>query len=156
MYNRQFNERQKDYETMVTKPVPPVVDFSENIKDEAISNMDELIKLHREQREAELKQFSPLPITDTTKPEKIITKENITIIPDAVISDINADMKMKKNVSWSENIEKRNDNSNFREEIDELKTQVLTLTNKFSTLQEEIQQFMLKLTPLFQTNDTNQ
>jgi len=144
MYNRQFNERQKDYETMVTKPVPPVVDFTENIKDEAISNMDELIKLHREQREAELKQFAPLPVTniDNTKPEKVITKENITIIPDAVISDINADMKMKKNVSWSENIEKRNENSNFREEIDELKTQVLTLTNKFNTLQEEIQQFI--------------
>ena len=144
MYNRQFNERQKDYENMVTKPVQQVVDFTENIKDEAISNMDELIKLHKEQRDAELKQYSPLPAIniDTAKPEKIITNENITIIPDTVINDINNDMKMKKNVSWSGNIEKINENSNFREEIDELKTQVLTLTNNFSILQEEIRQFI--------------
>lgn len=57
---RQFQERQNDYEKMLIKPVPKQVDFGDSVKDEAISNMDELIKEHMKQREEEL-QIIPSP-----------------------------------------------------------------------------------------------
>lgn len=52
VFNRQFMERQKEYETLLSKPTPPKPEFIDNIKDEAISNMDELLlkqKLIRDQ-----------------------------------------------------------------------------------------------------------
>ena len=56
---RQFQERQSDYDNMLKKPVPKQVDFGETVKDEAISNMDELIKEHMKHREEELQLFAP-------------------------------------------------------------------------------------------------
>ena len=56
---RQFQERQSDYENMLKKPVPKQVDFGDSVKDEAISNMDELIKEHMKQREEELQLIPP-------------------------------------------------------------------------------------------------
>jgi hypothetical protein len=58
-----FGERQKEYNNMLTKPLPPEPNFSEKFTDEAISNMDELIAQHKKQREEELKQYAPTEVT---------------------------------------------------------------------------------------------
>ena len=149
LYSRQFNERQKEYELMNAKPTPPVADINNNIKDEAISNMDELIKLHMQQREAEMKQFSPLSVAPPQQPQPTIensfrptnikiaqTNENISLIPDEVV--INEQDKPKKNVSWPD--EKMYED--LHKEFDELKTQVLNIGNNLNSFQEEMRIFM--------------
>jgi hypothetical protein len=147
LYSRQFNERQKEYELMNTKPTPPVPDINNNIKDEVISNMDELIKLHMQQREAEMKQFAPQPITKTPlensfKPNNIKienTSENITLMADVVLNDLD---KPRKNVSWSDNNESEKIYQELHNEMDDLKTQVLNIANSFHSFQEEMRNFM--------------
>jgi len=147
LYSRQFNERQKEYELMNTKPQPPVPDINNNIKDEAISNMDELIKLHMQQREAEMKQFAPQPITQTHlvnsfKPNNIKienTNENITLIHDGILNDLD---KPRKNVSWSDNNESDKIYQELHNEMDDLKNQVLNIANSFHSFQEEMRNFM--------------
>ena len=66
LMNQQFSTRQKDYETMFDKKVPEKVNFSDNIDDQPISNMDELIRKHMKQREEELKIYAPQNVTPTT------------------------------------------------------------------------------------------
>jgi len=148
LYSRQFNERQKEYELMNTKPTPPVPDINNNIKDEAISNMDELIKLHMQQREAEMKQFAPQPITQTPLENSFktnnnikitSTNENITLMPDGVLNDAD---KPRKNVSWSDNNESEKIYQELHNEMDDLKTQVLNIANSFHSFQEEMRIFM--------------
>jgi hypothetical protein len=153
LYSRQFNERQKEYELMNAKPTPPVPDINNNIKDDAISNMDELIKLHMQQREAEMKQYSPLPLVqppleNSFKPNNIKiadNNENIRLIPDAVF--INEENKLKKNVSWSDdngNVNSINEKmyENLHKDYEELKSQVLAISNSFHSFQEEMRIFM--------------
>jgi hypothetical protein len=148
LYSRQFNERQKEYELMNTKPTPPVPDINNNIKDEAISNMDELIKLHMQQREAEMKQFAPQPITQTPLENSFktnnnikitSTNENITLMPDGVLNDTD---KPRKNVSWSDNNESEKIYQELHNEMNDLKTQVLNIANSFHSFQEEMRTFM--------------
>lgn len=55
-------ERQKEYDSMNKKPLPPSEDIFENkIEDTAISNMDELIKQHMKQREEEIAMYAQQP-----------------------------------------------------------------------------------------------
>jgi hypothetical protein len=165
LYSRQFNERQKEYELMNTKPAPPVPDINNNIKDDAISNMDELIKLHMQQREAEMKQYSPLPLVqppleNTFKPNNIKiadNNENIRLIPDAVF--INEENKLKKNVSWSDdNVNTINEKmyENLHKDYEELKTQVLSISNNFNSFQEEMRIFMSVVINNFQSGNRTQ
>jgi len=167
LYSRQFNERQKEYELMNTKPTPPVPDINNNIKDDAISNMDELIKLHMQQREAEMKQYSPLPLVqppleNTFKPNNIKiadNNENIRLIPDAVF--INEENKLKKNVSWSDdngNVNTINEKmyENLHKDYEELKTQVLSISNNFNSFQEEMRIFMSVVINNFQSGNRTQ
>jgi hypothetical protein len=148
LYSRQFNERQKEYELMNTKPTPPVPDINNNIKDEAISNMDELIKLHMQQREAEMKQFAPQPITQTPLENSFktnnnikitSTNENITLMPDGVLNDTD---KPRKNVSWSDHNESEKIYQELHNELNDLKNQVLNIANSFHSFQEEMRTFM--------------
>jgi hypothetical protein len=148
LYSRQFNERQKEYELMNAKPSPPLPDINDNIKDEAISNMDELIKLHMQQREAEMRQFTTLPVAppptfeNSFRPTNLKiaeTNENISLIPDAVISDAD---KPRKNVSWSDDNLNEKFYQDLHKEFDELKGEVLNITNNFNSFQEEMRTFM--------------
>lgn len=60
-YNNEFHQRQQEYKQMVERKTPEGIDFREKTADTAISNMDELIKQHTQQRAAELNQYSPPP-----------------------------------------------------------------------------------------------
>jgi hypothetical protein len=57
IYNDQFSARQKEYEKMLAKPPPPELPFNEKIGDEAITNMDELIRRQIEMRELDIKNI---------------------------------------------------------------------------------------------------
>jgi hypothetical protein len=60
-YNNEFQHRQQEYKQMVERKTPEGIDFREKTADTAISNMDELIRLHTQQRANELNQYSPPP-----------------------------------------------------------------------------------------------
>jgi hypothetical protein len=137
-YHIQFNERQKQYESMIERPTPPEVRFEELAKDEAISNMDELLKLHTQQREQELQNimtasFSKPPNnnknTITIRQDEPITIEPISL-PD--------DTKTKKVVSWSENLETSEWMSRYEKDMAELKDRLLFLTKELSELKQSI------------------
>jgi hypothetical protein len=122
-YNDQFNNRQKEYESMNTKPLPPSNDIvSEKISDEAITNMDELIRQQMEQRELELKMYGQGPIVQPTK--KLNISEEIPI--DSGKNENKE--KSKKSVSWNT---EHND-------FEELKKMVFDLMETIQTMKQRL------------------
>lgn len=101
VYQKQFMDRQQQYDSLLKKPTPPTPNFSENIKDEVISNMDELILNQRKLREEDAKLIAP-PI----------------------------DIKASQGTKGTEGRE-------GSEEIESLKTEIATLNNKFTRMEEE-------------------
>jgi hypothetical protein len=151
-YNRQFDERKREYDMMNSKPDLPKVDFGGNVKDSAISNMDELIKQHMQQRDAELQKYAPPPMENIIQPGsqiKIDKNENISLVPDVIMSTMEnepADNKSGKKVSWAEKLEEYNNTKldDCLKEITDLKQQVLNMTNHFSEFQQEIRSLLLQ------------
>ena len=151
-YNRQFDERKREYDMMNSKPDLPKVDFGGNIKDSAISNMDELIKQHMQQRDAELQKYAPPPMENMIQPSsqiKIDKTENISLVPDVIMPTTEnepADNKSGKKVSWAEKLEEYNNTKldDCLKEITDLKQQVLNMTNHFSEFQNEIRSLLLR------------
>ena len=60
-YQNDYQKRKMEYEQMTERKAPENIDFREKSGDTAISNMDELIKQHLQQREIESKQYAPPP-----------------------------------------------------------------------------------------------
>lgn len=118
-YNEQFNNRQKEYELMNTKPLPPQIDkINEKIADEAITNMEELIKQQLNQREQELKMFgqqaaAPIPIQTV----------NGSVAVDPIIPE-------KKSVQWRD--------ESLKKEIDDLREIVMQLKETVESLQTKL------------------
>lgn len=125
MFSRQFDEKQKEYNSLLAKPIPPTVDFGGNIKDEAISNMDDLLRNQMKQREEELKQYSPPPIDIKLSNKLKIDDGNIVNI-DKTIVELHDENKNKKSVSWAG-------------DIAELKIQLQLLTTKVDLIQTELE-----------------
>jgi hypothetical protein len=117
-YNDEFNHRQKEYEMMNAKPLPPQIDqVNEKIADEAITNMDELIRQQLNQREQELKMFGQSP---QQLPPSATKQDNVPIEPTTE----------KKSVTWKNDID--------RKEIDELREMVLQLKETVESLKKQI------------------
>lgn len=149
-YQHSFSERQKEYEQMNSKYTPPPANFSDG-KDEAITNMDELILQHKLQREAELTQFAPMSVippaaissthSGLNQPIKLASSnENITLTPDVVV-DV-PENKPKK-VSWSTDNQSP-DYLELTKEINVLKECVLSMNERFTSFQDEIRQLFTK------------
>lgn len=131
MFSRQFDERQKEYNSLLAKPVPPTIDFGGNIKDEAISNMDDLIREQMRQREEELKQFTPPPIDVKISNKLKIDDGNIVNIDKTIVA-LDDETKNKKTVSWESD----------KKDIEDLKIQVHILTTKVAILQTEMESLL--------------
>jgi len=146
VYNMQFNERQKQYEQMVARPLPPEIKFEEVVKDEAISNMEELIKQHTQQREQELQNimrssnFPAISETSNLKPNTIKINGEIDVVVEA--QQISVDLveeKTKKSVSWSENLENNEIIIRQQREIQELREQMIEISREFRSIKELVQ-----------------
>ena len=75
-FNSAFEERQKQYETLFSKPALPEIDFSEKKDDGPISNMEELVQQHLKERENEIQKYLT---TNKILPENNVGPENIVI-----------------------------------------------------------------------------
>ena len=81
VYAQEFQQRQQEYKQMIEKKQPEGIDFREKTADTAISNMSELIQQHSQQRESDIKMYSPPPPTPASKssPDSV---SNITLTVD--------------------------------------------------------------------------
>jgi len=112
-YNQQFSRRQQEYENMMKKPNPPEVKFSDNIKDEPISNMEELLRQQQKQREYEINSIMPAPIqTNERETIKIHRQEDIIVGVDSVLDD-----SKPKKVSWSDENDIRNELLTIKQQL---------------------------------------
>ena len=146
IFNQQFTARQKEYETMLDKKPPAEPDFKEPLGDGVISNMDELIKRHMEERDAQLLQYAPKPPTVPTvplvqeSPPIPIQQESTSIQQESVpIQQVSVPIKqvsvpiqqISVPMQPSENITIKEENP--------LEDQVLQLSDKINVLVNEIQ-----------------
>jgi hypothetical protein len=77
-FNSAFEQRQKQYQSLFSKPTLPEIDFSEKKDDGPISNMDELVQQHLKEREHEIQKYvttNPVLSENNSSPENIIIKD---------------------------------------------------------------------------------
>lgn len=125
-HDDQFSKRQREYETMVTKPTPQEPKFSENIKDEPLSNIEELIKEQQKLRDYEMNIHGTPAIT--------IHKEEIVL----VTADRQIEETREKKVSWSDESTKQ---GTIQSDIDLLKSQISDLYSIIQELRQSIELF---------------
>ena len=75
-FQEQFSNRQKEYETMFQKPLPKEINFSEQMEDGVITNMEELIQKEKRQREMEISQQFTVGVLPPASP--VPTSSDIT------------------------------------------------------------------------------
>jgi hypothetical protein len=68
-YQDDYQKRQMEYQQMIDRPAPKGIDFREKSADAAISNMDELIKQHLQQRESDTIEYAAAPSSNVSSPE---------------------------------------------------------------------------------------
>ena len=134
-YNQQFQNRQTEYKSMYEKPAPPEIDFRQKVEDTAISNMDELMRIHKEQREAEFKQYAP-------PPNLKIEQTSVNIMAEIIEPE---EAKVKKTVSWEQ------DRGQHREQDD---TQVINYEEQLKQQSDEIVYLKSVVTSLSGTIET--
>lgn len=117
LFNNQFQQRQKEYEKMIDKPVKDTIDFRDKMDDEPISNMDELLRTHMQMRENELKQYAPPP------PIPSLSEENVTV----QIKEVEP-TKPKNTIV-----------PNVEDKIQKLQEQIDILTKKMEEMQAQLQ-----------------
>jgi hypothetical protein len=153
-FQSQFQERQKEYESLLEKKSPTEIDFREKEKDTAITNMDDLIKNHIQQREEELKKLQmnvQPPVSVPTEPltnkmekqpvnepekKKVSWSSDAPVIHDSIHSIINTSSEMMERI-----------NMQFQE-INTLRTVVLELTKDLKSLKQEVAVLKTQPTPL--------
>jgi hypothetical protein len=142
IFNQQFTARQKEYETMLDKKPPAEPDFKEPLGDGVISNMDELIKRHMEERDAQLQQYAPKPPSVPTVQESSATPIQQVSTPIQQVS-IPIQQLVTTPVS-TENIVLKEENP--------LEENVLQLSDKINVLVNEIQVLSTKVDILLNYN----
>lgn len=75
-----FEERQKEYDTLLNKAPPAKIDFSDKV-DEPIQNIESLVERTQNNRQELFKQFDTKPISNTTVTNAIIDSTQLNSIP---------------------------------------------------------------------------
>ena len=86
IYNSEFENRQREYNSLFERPVPKEIDFSEKHDDEAITNMNELIERAKREREQEVVSYAPPP--QTPKSLSLNIQEDLSDISENIIQPI--------------------------------------------------------------------
>jgi hypothetical protein len=144
--NREFSERQKEYERMTQKPVVPEVSFEEKREDGVIKNMDELIQKQLREREEDLNKITKT-FQENQETIRIPSNSPILSIKEEIKMDfsemIQSEEPAKKRVSWNIDVEEKRTNQTLPVKI-EMKME--DLSQKIELLME----FLEKKIPDFQ------
>jgi hypothetical protein len=102
----QFAIRRQEYENMTKKTVP-VPSFTENVKDEAISDIGSVVNEYMKQREQDMKQFIAEKPNNNNNKIQIMNEENISINVEELESPLSLRYgePTNKKVKWGENTE---------------------------------------------------
>lgn len=144
--NREFSERQKEYERMTQKPTVPEVSFQEKKDDGVIKNMDELIQKQLREREEDLNKITKTfqqnqsPGFSGNKPPILSIQEEIKMDFSEIIQN---EESAKKRVTWDIDIDEKKTSQSIPIKIE---VKMEELTQKISLLME----FLEKKIPDFQ------
>ena len=114
LFNQQFTERQKEYNSMNQRELPKEITFAEKFEDEVITNMEELIQHQIKQREFELLKYSPVQTPENIPPPPVmyertqpLLKLRETLPPETISTEVlilapfQTITPPSKHVSWS-------------------------------------------------------
>ena len=99
-----FEERQKDYDQLLSNPKPKTIDFSDKL-DEPIKNMDLLLEKTQNNRQ-EIFKLIDKPLDKSLQDKSFIDK---SIINNSVIDKSIIDKPNDLNIDWASVIKKQND-----------------------------------------------
>ena len=136
--NNEFNELQKQYNSMFEKPKPPQnIQLNDTIKDEAISNMEELLRIQMLKREEDIKMILPNDQDKNTLSKIKIenNEENINISHSVLPLD---DIKNNKKVSWADDYPSK-DYNNLLFKYNELNEKYMKLESDIKTIFQLLQ-----------------
>jgi len=119
--NEQFTRRQAEYESMVKKEVP-TPHFTENVKDEAIVDLNSAVEEYKKQRTQDNQVFIP-----PSKKLDLKDAENISITVE----------ELPKKVQWGENTEHVFD-----------KNESIADNTRFTNIEKDIAEMKLKLSEI--------
>jgi hypothetical protein len=127
----QFAIRRQEYENMTKKSVP-VPSFTENVKDEAISDIGSVVNEYMKQREQDMKQFIAEKPNNNNNKIQIMNEENISINVEELESPLSLRYgePTNKKVKWGENTEHVYENISLP--IENLGEKLLDAINKLS------------------------
>ena len=143
IFNKQFNMRQQEYDTMLQRKTPQEIDFRETSKDEN-KDINELLERERREREELMK-----PVQQTNKLSIDSTNSN-NITLDAIELQ---ESKEKKSVSW--NTETSNENwvelfEVQKSEMYSMRLHIIELTNQLDKTNArlvEVEKHLQETTP---------
>jgi hypothetical protein len=148
--NKQFEEKKHEYEQMYAKPMPEEVDFKEKDKDTIIENMDELINVHIQEREKQLKELAPPLLTNV---EPAVVMPSSTNVEPAVAMPNNITVNVQDDSPTSKN--SKEFQTNEETGYDELRNEIATLKEEMKRLQEEHIQMKEELNSKIESNSVN-
>ena len=153
--NKQFEEKKHEYEQMNAKPIPEEVDFKEKDKDTIIENMDELINVHIQEREKQLKELAPPLLTNVEPAVAMPLSTNVE--PAVAMPNNQISNNITGNVQDGLPTSKNNKEIQTNEETgyDELRNEIATLKEEMKRLQEEHIQMKQELSSKIESNSVN-
>jgi hypothetical protein len=122
----QYDNRVKEYEQMNIRPLPPDINFNDKV-DSHITDMDTLLKQQLEDRDQQLKQYTPPPSLLNGSVQSLKIHEQSVIVD---THELSTRLDNKKHVKWEDN----NDEiiSEMRDQIGELLKEINIIKDKLS------------------------
>jgi hypothetical protein len=153
-FDQEFNKKQEEFTRAMALPVPEVPNFSDNAKDEPISELDAVIKRAIAERNLEIQQItknfnnegvenwiksSETSVRTEKQKEKEIAEKNFQI--GKTTTEYDVPLQKSKHISWAENLTEQENtldsiNLNIRELGQENET--ISLEKKFDALNKKI------------------
>ena len=141
----QFNRRQAEYDSMIKKEVP-TPHFTENVKDEAILDLNSVVEAYKRNRNEDVDIIIPSSnlVTPNLVTPNLVTQKTLLNLNDTKPISLTIEELPKKVVQWGENIEHVFDNNssiienkiiNIERGIEELKSKlndILSILQKSS------------------------
>lgn len=162
IFQQQYDQRQQTYQDMVKREVPQDIDFSTKVEDGAIQNMDELIKKQQQERQLDIQQFQPPPLTNDNPLKLNIdnsTDVSIEKETETIVNSTKETTSQQKQVSWGGvNIYFDNDESletftMHQEDVSIIHNQYQSLSKEVTNLTKEIELIKEQLSKILKNNE---
>ena len=131
-YTMEFANRQKEYENMMKRDLPPEPNFKEGDEDKAIENMEELLQQQMRQRELDIQPIGGLPPPPRPKSKRVKFIETLDL------SNGSIDIDMIPLFNTATDTVTKQDLINLQEKFDNLNEKIDTLHEKFDDFYDKI------------------